>query len=133
MSRPIDYSKWDKIGADDDDSSGDEGEQQRGPPRVTKFDAPMSVTIGGSDGSEGGGMQQQQQQQQQGGGAGSGAGAAASAAPAPRSSSAASATAASASAAASSAKVEDVAENGDTLEVGIYLYACVYLWGGRWW
>jgi len=50
-ARPIDYSKWDHLEASDDDEENDE-EERRGLPRVTHFDEPMSVTLGGSqDGS----------------------------------------------------------------------------------
>ncbi len=44
---PIDYSKWDKL----DVSSSSEDEDDRATPRVTRLDAPTSVTFGGKDGS----------------------------------------------------------------------------------
>lgn len=103
MSRPIDYSKWDRVGEDDSDSDDEEQEQERrGPPRITKFDAPMSVTIGGGD-SGTGKMP-------------------AAAAPPPTSVSAAMPPPArrpstTTAASSSSSKVEDVAENGAELEV----------------
>ncbi|EWM21996.1 CS-like domain protein [Nannochloropsis gaditana] len=44
-SRPIDYSKWDHLDTSDDEDE----EEKRGPPRVTHFNEPMSVTVGGHD------------------------------------------------------------------------------------
>ena len=48
MSKGIDYSKWDKFG--EGNSSDEEDDAVRGPPRVTRFDEPMSVTLGGGAG-----------------------------------------------------------------------------------
>lgn len=114
MSRPIDYSKWDRIGEGDSSDEGEE-QEQRGMPQITKFDAPMSVTIGGGGGGDGGpaAAPSSSSHQPTGGRAGHAATGAAAAAggkaagpqppPPPR--------------ASSSSKVEDVAENGDELEV----------------
>ena len=44
---PIDYSKWDNL----DVSSSSEDEDDAATPRVTRLDAPTSVTFGGKDGS----------------------------------------------------------------------------------
>lgn len=110
MSRPIDYSKWDHIG-DSSDEEQEEGqeqqqEQRRGPPQVTKYDAPMSVTIGdgGSNSS----------------GSTDGGAAAAKAKPPATTAAGARAVGAAAAPRPAPSEVEDVAENGDELEV-IYL------------
>lgn len=41
----VDYSKWDQLDVSDDEDEG------RGKPRVQRYDAPQTVTIGGKDGS----------------------------------------------------------------------------------
>ena len=47
----IDYSKWDHLDeySDDDDGNGDGVVESNASPRVTRLDAPSSVTFGGSD------------------------------------------------------------------------------------
>ena len=40
----VDYSKWDQLDVSDDEDEG------LGKPRVQRFDAPQTVTIGGKDG-----------------------------------------------------------------------------------
>jgi len=49
MSKPIDYSKWDKFQAEDSESGSDDddGRMRHRPPQVTKFDVPMAVSFGG--------------------------------------------------------------------------------------
>jgi hypothetical protein len=49
MSKGIDYSKWDQL----QDSSDEEEGEGRGEPHVTRFDEPMSVTLGGSTAAAG--------------------------------------------------------------------------------
>lgn len=124
MSKPIDYSKWDHIGDSDDEvEQAQQAQQERGPPRVTKFDAPMSVTIGGggdtsSSSSGGGGSDGPAANKQASGPSSSGP------SPAPA---AQALSAAARPPAASSSKVEDVAENGDELEVRLRVWMLIGL------
>ncbi len=110
-ARPIDYSKWDRIG-EGESSDEDEEQERRGPPRVTKFDAPMSVTIGGEDTAAAAGRPAAA-----GAGAGASAGAAGALTVGPPASPRPVRPPPPPSASSSSSKVEDVAENGDELEV----------------
>eukprot|EP00529_Nitzschia_sp_RCC80_P025861 CAMPEP_0113463134 /NCGR_PEP_ID=MMETSP0014_2-20120614/12478_1 /TAXON_ID=2857 /ORGANISM="Nitzschia sp." /LENGTH=353 /DNA_ID=CAMNT_0000355073 /DNA_START=143 /DNA_END=1201 /DNA_ORIENTATION=- /assembly_acc=CAM_ASM_000159 len=62
---PIDYSKWDNIDVSDSDGSDSDGGEGRcgGIAKVTRLDAPSTVTFGGGGSSNSGGNTAQQQQQ----------------------------------------------------------------------